>query len=71
MIYGPSYLFGIPLVARFWYQLGMSKTPANLVGLPPNVQAFVAAQVAEMARYEARDVRSLTQPCRSAKAPQG
>jgi len=27
----------------------MSKTPANLVGLPPNVQAFVAAQVVEMA----------------------
>ena len=27
----------------------MSKTPPNLVGLPPNVQAFVAAQVVEMA----------------------
>lgn len=27
----------------------MSKTPPNLVDLPPNVQAFVAAQVVEMA----------------------
>ena len=27
----------------------MSKTPPNLVGLPPNEQAFVAAQVVEMA----------------------
>lgn len=32
---------------------GMSKSPPNLVDLPPEVQAFVAAQAAELARKDA------------------
>ena len=32
---------------------GRSKTPPNLVDLPPDVQAFVTAQAAELARKEA------------------
>ncbi len=31
----------------------MSKTPPNLADLPPDVQAFVAAQAAELARKDA------------------
>ena len=31
----------------------MSKTPPNLANLPPDVQAFVAAQAAELARKDA------------------
>ncbi len=31
----------------------MSKTPSNLANLPPDVQAFVAAQAAELARKDA------------------
>ena len=30
----------------------MSKTPPNLADLPPDVQAFVAAQAAELARKD-------------------
>ena len=32
----------------------MSKTPPNLADLPPEVQAYVAAQAAELARKDAR-----------------
>ena len=31
----------------------MRKTPPNLADLPPDVQAFVAAQAAELARKDA------------------
>ena len=31
----------------------MSKTPPNLVDLPPDVQAFLAAQAAKLARKDA------------------
>ena len=31
----------------------MSKTPPNLADLPPDVQAFVTAQAAELARKDA------------------
>ena len=42
----------------------MSKTPPNLADLPADVQAFVAAQAAEMARKDAEGIaKLLTSAC--------
>ena len=37
----------------------MSKTPPNLVDLPPDVQAFLAAQAAKLARKDAEGIAKL------------